>query len=390
MTTNNREDHTCRICGGSDLGEIAGFPALPRVTSDSKPWPAGGALAVCGDCGAMQKLVTPAWREEIERIYGDYEIYHQSAGAEQPIYQAGSEVAVPRSARILDHIKSSLDLPERLAALDFGCGTGSALRMFAERQPGWTLYGAEISDRSLTALRQITSFAELFTCPPEQILHRFDLVTAIHSIEHVIEPVATLRALGGRLADGGHLAVQVPDCDATPYDLVIADHLTHFTSNSLALAIARAGLATRELSDRVLTKELTWVGRAAAAGDAPAALRDAAKGRRLAEAGVAWLSAQIAAACDLAQVSPRIGIFGTSISGTWLAGGLGDRIAFFVDEDTGRIGRTHMGKPIVAPADVPADADVLMPLIPAVAGPIIQRHKTSVSRWHAPPTLAAA
>ena len=47
--------------------------------------------------------------------------------------------------------------------------------------------------------------------------------------------------------------------------------------------------------------------------------------------------------------SDCLGIFGTSISATWLATSLGKKVTFFVDEDVNRIGRTHMGKPIYDP-----------------------------------------
>ena len=39
-------DFTCPICDG-EIERSDAFAALPRVTSDSKPWPAGGEIAVC-------------------------------------------------------------------------------------------------------------------------------------------------------------------------------------------------------------------------------------------------------------------------------------------------------------------------------------------------------
>lgn len=73
------------------------------------------------------------------------------------------------------------------------------------------------------------------------------------------------------------------------------------------------------------------------------------------------------------QVSARVGIFGTSISGTWLASALGDRVHFFVDEDPNRIGRTHLGKPIYSPDQAPGDMEILMPMRPEVATVIAAR-----------------
>ena len=35
-----------------------------RITSDCRPWPAGGRLCACQGCGSVQKLVDDAWNRE--------------------------------------------------------------------------------------------------------------------------------------------------------------------------------------------------------------------------------------------------------------------------------------------------------------------------------------
>jgi len=76
----------CIVCGSARLEEIKEYNALPRVTSDCKPFAAGGRLFACHGCGGIQKLPDGNWLAEIERIYGDYEIYQLSDGAEQLIF----------------------------------------------------------------------------------------------------------------------------------------------------------------------------------------------------------------------------------------------------------------------------------------------------------------
>src|SRR5438105_2653903 len=120
-------DHTCRICGATALEEVLDFAALPRVTSDAKPFPAGGRLTVCRTCGAMQKLADEVWLGEIARIYGEFEIYHQSGGAEQPIYDLAGKGGTPRSVKLVDYLARTLALADHGDVLDFGCGNGAAL-----------------------------------------------------------------------------------------------------------------------------------------------------------------------------------------------------------------------------------------------------------------------
>ena len=66
----------CQICGDGTLNELTAFADLPRVTSDCKPWPSGGRLAMCTSCGGIQKILDARWFAEIGEIYGAYEIYH--------------------------------------------------------------------------------------------------------------------------------------------------------------------------------------------------------------------------------------------------------------------------------------------------------------------------
>lgn len=383
-------DYACRICGSADLEEIDAYPALSRVTSDSKPWPAGGNLCCCTSCSAVQKLPTPKWMAEIAEIYGNFQLYHQSGGAEQPIFDAAGGTGAPRSAKIVEVLAEELGLAATGDLLDFGCGNGDALASFAGRFPDWKLFGAELNDRALEALSRIPSFQALYTCPPGEIDRRFDLVTLIHSLEHMTDPVATLADLASKVKDGGHLLVEVPDCEATPYDLVVADHLLHFSKSVLEAAGARAGFETVSSSSEMLPKELTWIGRPSggSGSQGPAAAANGVVERL--RARVAWLNDQVDAAGSLATRSESFGVFGTSISATWLDGSIDNGASFFVDEDPQRKGREHMGRPVLAPGDVPAGADVYMPLVPAIARAVAGRLNGGNAIYHTPPDLQQA
>jgi hypothetical protein len=202
-----------------------------------------------------------------------------------------------------------------------------------------------------------------------------------------LEPVQTLSDLGGRLNPTGHLFVQVPDCRRNPYDLVISDHMLHFTLDTLRFAGERAGIRTHFASDSLLVKELSWLG--VADSGQPVGMIDPAGELERVQRHVDWLAQQITAARQLARTSRQFGIFGTSISGTWLYGALDGEVSFFVDEDPQRIGRTHMGLPILAPSEVAKTAHVFVPLIPEVAREVVRRLGKFDVQFHTPPQVAA-
>ena len=139
---------------------------------------------------------------------------------------------------------------------------------------------------------------------------------------------------------------------------------------TLQYLAARAGLSTMAISNEVLTKEITFLGRRDAT--ATAAQPDTDTGRRTAERAVAWLATVRDHGRELSAAQP-FGIFGTSISGMWLYGALKDRVEFFVDEDPSRVGRFFEGRPIFAPADAPAESTVYVPLNPIISASVSTR-----------------
>src|SRR3954454_19647145 len=94
----------CHVCGAQELGEVAEYTRLPRVTSDCKPFPAGGNLAVCRHCGAVQKAADARWRDEAASIYRNYDIYFQSGGVEQSVFAPAAGLPRRRSQVLLERL----------------------------------------------------------------------------------------------------------------------------------------------------------------------------------------------------------------------------------------------------------------------------------------------
>jgi SAM-dependent methyltransferase len=376
-------EHFCQACDAESLREIAGFEDLPRVTSDSKPFPPGGRLFVCERCGLVQKIVDADWLREIGEIYRDYEMYHQSAGNDQAIFDPASGRPSGRCEVLVRRLLESGALPRSGTLLDVGAGSGAMLAAFSAASDDWTLYGLDLDNRKERALKAIPRFEQLFTLPPEQLSRRFDLITLIHSLEHFTNPLSMLRKLQERIAPGGRLFIQVNNVDRTPFDLVVADHLCHFTAGSLAYLIARAGLSVGEVHADWVNKEISLL--AAADSQPPEPVHDNPRQviHRI-EGDITWLRNMLGHARESAD-GGRFGIFGTSVAATWLASGLGDAVEFFVDEDPARDGRSHLGRPILRPAQVPQGAVVYLAFVREVSNAISRRLANLPIKFSVPP-----
>src|SRR5262249_1802425 len=150
-----------------------------------------------------------------------------------------------------------------------------------------------------------------------------------HVLEHVPEPIDFLNKIAQLLEPGGRIFIEVPNLAENPFDLLVADHCSHFLPETLATVERRLSLIVKAMATSWASKEISLV---------LVSVADPAKSGRAADSGrgpmfavkqpLAWLSHLLEQARELAQQGP-LGVFGTSTAGTWMGTMLGDRIAFF-------------------------------------------------------------
>ena len=362
----------CHQCGAGDLQLDPGYPSWRRVTSDCKPWPAGGTLALCRGCHLVQAPATPAWQAEAQEIYRQYAIYHQSDGAEQSVFRPSDGQAILRSDALVQALAGEVSLPASGRLLDVGCGNGSFLRAWNRLGRSWTLCGLEVSDRHRAVIEAIPGVSALYVGDYHDVPGEFDLVSLIHVLEHLPSPQTVLTGLRSKIKAEGLLLVQVPDCARNPFMLLVADHCSHFAVRGLATLVEASGFHVLRATNNWISKEVTVVARRAtqpASRACPPLPGDEAS---LVFAGGAWLE-QVVARAAPAKTARGFGIFGTSIAATWLQTQLGGAATFFVDEDPNRIGRRLLGQPILSPAEIPSGATVFVALPQPLAGAVAAR-----------------
>ncbi len=373
----------CLVCG-ADLGPPVGDPTgLPGVTSDAKPQARACPIHCCPNCGHVQKGIDADWRRQVDEIYADYAIYRLSGGAEQPVF--GGSMPVARSAEIVKRLGQGLNLPLSGRLLDIGCGNGGFLKAFNRHFPEWELFGLEINDRHRAEVERIPGVAGFYCGSVDSVPGRFDLISLIHVLEHLTEPVEVLRRIRDRLTTNGLILVQTPDFRRNPFDLMVVDHASHYLKQTIRNIFQLANIKTISLTGKWVAKELSLVGGLIAEGEGGSP-EPPADSRAELERALDWLGRVAEHAAGLA-LNGGLGVFGTATAGTWLAGVLGeDRVSFFVDEDPNKRGATHLGRPVIAPADVPAGSSVYLAFEPAAAAAIGRRFKRTHPRLKlAPP-----
>jgi len=358
------------------------------VTSDCKPWPYSATVTVCMKCGHLQKLVDEELNLQTMAAYSQYDLYHLSDGGEQFLFDACQEPPKTRSAQILGHLRQLIDLPPSGQLLDVGCGNGAMLQAFGTLFPEWSLFGYEQNSRYRTRVLALPGVEGFYEDRLEAIDTTFDLITLVHVLEHVRNPEHLLKQLHGLLAAQGVLLIEVPNATENPFDMIIVDHYSHFSATVLSRFVMNLGYEVLCCATDWVDKEITLVLRAAqraqpASDVGPLTPELVKRYRHNAE----WLQRVAGDAAQHAAHS-HFGVFGTAIAGTWLGAVLGDSVRFFVDEDSRRVGKCHLGKPILHPGELtPTDCVFLAFPYPIAARVYNRLSRVSPAEYLLPPPI---
>ena len=189
----------------------------------------------CRSCGLVYVSPRPA-EEELSRYYPQTHQQSEPAAYERadarPRIRLVAALLGGRSGRVLD----------------VGCGKGLLLRGLQER--GWEVVGTELSEVS-------SRFAAGLGIPVHRVCleeypgtpGNFDVITLYHSLEHMVDPLRTLKAAHRLLRPGGYLVVEVPNFGSwyarlfrgAWFFLDVPRHLYHFTPHTLGRLVDAAG-----------------------------------------------------------------------------------------------------------------------------------------------------
>jgi 2-polyprenyl-3-methyl-5-hydroxy-6-metoxy-1,4-benzoquinol methylase len=138
--------------------------------------------------------------------------------------------------------------PRGGSLLDVGSGEGTLLRASRETRPDLQLRGVEPTVTYRTNAEAATGVAIAPSIAELEPNATFDLITCIHVLEHVREPLELLGQIRERMAPGTRLYVDVPDAAAyASVDEFHVAHCNHFTAHTLAALVERAGMVVRRI-----------------------------------------------------------------------------------------------------------------------------------------------
>jgi len=144
-----------------------------------------------------------------------------------------------------------LDIPLRSGRrlLDVGCGNGQFLARM--RKIGWEVIGVELDKQAVDVARDMLGIYVYHGSLEEAKFSEdsFDAITMHHVIEHLFDPIGTLKECHRLLKPGGKLVVVTPNIDSLGHKLFKEAwrglepprHLYIFSTNNIKICARRAG-----------------------------------------------------------------------------------------------------------------------------------------------------
>ncbi len=213
------------------------------------------------ECPACRLCRTDPWPDDPGAWYPDE--YPQHGGGDSVTARA-SRLALQRAsaagsstARVLGaaipEAETGGPMRPGMRVLDVGAGTGGAVAAF--REAGHQAWGVEPSARAVQVARDRGN-AWVLNGSLDALLHEgglpdgpWDVIRMSQVLEHVPDPLATLRSIRGLMAPGARLIVGVPNIRSLAaratggsWDgLEVPRHLVHYDRDSLRWVLALAG-----------------------------------------------------------------------------------------------------------------------------------------------------
>jgi 2-polyprenyl-3-methyl-5-hydroxy-6-metoxy-1,4-benzoquinol methylase len=264
----------CPMCGGKQRPWLA-LAGDWRRPSKRQPF----QTAWCDSCD-YGSLVPRPRLEELGEHYAVEDYYTHHAPQAVTATRTFADRLRVRLAWQFDRGREAELHPESLArygvapqalVCDIGCGNGGLLRRLAAA--GYQVAGMDPdADACRTTRAQGFDVAQgTAEQLPEQLgRDSFDVVTMMHVLEHVLEPVTAVANIAELLKSGGRFVVETPnnacvglrEAGVTWRWLDVPRHLNFFTAESLKAVCRRAGLEIEAVEFTGYTRQFQfdWLG----------------------------------------------------------------------------------------------------------------------------------
>ena len=365
----------CNICFVA-LGEPV-YQSETSLISLCDIFPQPTRVRICPNCGHLQ---TDEIEDAASFYDSEYTILTESAEEDQ-IYELRDDAKIYRTGHQVEVLSEKLELEPQIRRLDYGCAKSSVMRTLLEDRPDIEPYLYDVSDRYVPFWQEFLQSSHWATYDvPDTWDDYFDVVTSFFALEHVTQPATVVRQIAGLLKPGGLFYGIVPNVLTNSADMIVMDHVNHFTRSSLDCLLSSAGFEVQDVDADAHRGAFVFIAKRAGGATAESWSADEQEvtntSRQLRELAEFWGSAaeRLRSAEQSILDDGELAVYGAGFYGAFIRSCLArpERIRCFIDQNPYLQGSDLGGVPIVPPEALAEDIhNVFVGLNPAHAKKIV-------------------
>lgn len=215
------------------------------------------------------------------------------------------------------------------------------LKAFSDMFPYSKIFACDVDDYNRTKFEQIPNFSGMWKDVSE-IDEKFDCITTIHCLEHIINLDIFLTHIWRLLEDDGILIIQVPNVLQAILDVFIYDHCHHFAPITLAFLLKRYNFEVYYPSEQI-DRQITII---AKKQKSEAVNLKPIQMSTLIDEKIKKLDSFLRECSKQRDKKKPSWVFGSSPLSHFIGHFLGESCQAFLDENQNRIGKLLMSKNI--------------------------------------------
>ena len=304
----------------------------------------------CASCGHTQTAPLPA----LEKFYAEDYHFLTASEEEDQLYAVREGQKIFRTEHQVATLLDKIEFPSNAQVLDYGCGKAATLKALRGRRDDLAPHVFDVGEQYRDFWNAFVPVEnQAVNKVPAEWVGRFDAVISFFALEHVAAPREFVAAAHRLLRDGGTFYFLVPNLFANSADLVVADHVNHFSESSLQRLLTDAGFAMREIDDTAHNS--AWVVVAEKADSTPAQPPSTTVADEVKAMAEYWHEfGDRVRAFEKANDGEAV-IYGSGFYGTFIHASLErpETVECFLDQNPHRQQQTLLEKPILAPEALP-------------------------------------
>jgi len=357
----------CTICKGRRVESLLDLSGDPAVTSLGEIIDDDVVVKICRDCGHATK--DPL--KDSEAFYSNEYTISTSSDDDDQIYAVAEDgVATYRTQHQATLILRSTELRSGARVLDYGCAKGLTSRWLLSERPDLELFLYDVTDIHRDRWASLVHPSRTASHKlPNEWLGSFDLVFTMFTLEHMVDPGLELSMISDLLRPRGSVHGVVPYLVYNWADLIVRDHINHFSVTSMERILDRANFGSVRIDTTSHDAALTFTAERGGAKSDPA--RPTLPSTPLDEIADYWRQRRAKIARFEETVAGRnSAIFGAGVNGAFIFNSISDRsrVRCFLDNSPHLRGTSRLGMPVIGPSELPDDVEVVyVALSPRVA-----------------------